>query len=259
MPSAQVASSLIVSPVNSAVDPAERIRRLIVERGFSPGDRLPSVRDLARTWNATLVEVREALAAAKRTGLIDTRPRSGAYVRDVAPLLPADDDNGMRVVDRHQLYLCQARAVLEVELAATAAARRTTKDLTAIDAALDDWLRIAETGLHTAAVEPDTRFHLAIADAAGNPVLTGLLQQCLRRQLMFECGLPMSPADHRRIIGIHRRIQRAIHDGDADAARRAMQQHMEHLESCIRALIDSTTPAATSSVKSPRATNRARR
>jgi DNA-binding FadR family transcriptional regulator len=71
--------------------------------------------------------------------------------------------------------------------------------------------------------------------------------------------LPMSPADHRRIIGIHRRIHRALHDGDADAARRAMQQHMEHLEGCIRTMIDPAPPAAVASVKSPRVANRARR
>jgi GntR family transcriptional repressor for pyruvate dehydrogenase complex len=238
-------------------DPADRIRRLIVERGLSPGDRLPSVRDLARTWNATLVEVREALAQAKRSGLIDTRPRSGAYVRDAMPHLPSDgDSSGVRVVDRHQLYLCQARAVLEVELAAAAAEHRTQHDLTAMRSALNDWLRISADGLHEEAVEPDTRFHLAIADAAGNPVLTGLLQQCLRRQLMYECGLPMQPADARRIGSIHKRLYQAIHDRDADAARRAARQHMQHLDRCIRAMIDSAAPQARNSARrrSPRST-----
>lgn len=230
----------MISPA-ATHDPADRIRRLIVERGLTPGDRLPSVRDLSRTWNATLVEVREALAQAKRSGLIDTRPRSGAYVRDAMPHLPADgESDGVRVVDRHQLYLCQAREVLEVELAAAAAERRTPHDLAAMQSALNDWLRISADGLHAEAVEPDTRFHLAIADAAGNPVLTGLLQQCLRRQLMYECGLPMQAADARRIRSIHKRLYQAIHDRDADAARRAARQHMQHLERCIGALIDST-------------------
>jgi DNA-binding FadR family transcriptional regulator len=233
-------------------DPAERIRHLIFERGLSPGDRLPSVRDLARAWNATLVEVREALAHAKHAGLIDTRARSGAYVRDAAPNLPdSKEEDGLRVVDRHQLYLCQAREVIEVELAAEAAKRRTARDLAAIRAALDDWLRIAGDGLHVEAVEPDTRFHLAIADAAGNPVLTGLLQQCLRRQLMYECGLPMTPADHRRILGIHRRMFEAIERRDADAAREATRDHMRHLSNCIRSMLGAGSPKPAKSA-SPR-------
>lgn len=227
-------------------DPAERIRRLIFERGLSPGDRLPSVRDLARGWSATLVEVREALARAKQLGLIDTRARSGAYVRDVALNLPdSGPADGLRVVDRYQLYLCRAREVLEVELAAEAAVRRTPRDLTAIRTALDDWLRINSDGLHSEAVESDTRFHLAVADAAGNPVLTGLVQQCLRRQLMFECGLPMTPADHRRILQIHRDVYQAVADRDAAAARAAMREHMRHLADCIHKLVDAPRPHAT--------------
>ncbi len=226
------------------VDPAERIRRLIFERGLSPGDRLPSVRDLSRLWQATLVEVRIALAHAKQIGLIDTRARSGAYVRDAAPTLPDPAIDGLRVVDRHQLYLSQAREVLEVETAAAAAQQRTPRDLAAMRAALDEWLRINRRGLEVQAIEPDTRFHLAIADAAGNPVLTGLVQQCLRRQLMFECGLPITPAGHRRIVQIHRDIYQAIEDRDADAARQSMRAHMHHLNDCIQTMIDTSRPPA---------------
>ncbi|MBL8828223.1 MAG: FadR family transcriptional regulator [Planctomycetaceae bacterium] len=221
-------------------DPAERIRRLIFERGLSPGDRLPSVRDLSRLWGATLVEVRIALAQAKQVGLIDTRARSGVYVRDAAPNLPDAQADGLRVVDRHQLYLCQAREVLEVETAAAAAQHRTSHDLVAMRAALDEWLSINQHELHVEAIEADTRFHLAIADAAGNPVLTGLVQQCLRRQLMFECGLPITPAGHRRITQIHRDIYQAIEDRDVDAARDTMRAHMRHLTDCIRAMIDTS-------------------
>ena len=235
-----------MSPAETAHAPAERIRRLIFERGLSPGDRLPSVRELARLWNATLVEVREALAHAKHVGLIDTRARSGAYVRDTAPELPDPTADGLRVVDRHQLYLCHARELLEVETAALAAERRSSRELAAIRAALDEWLRINAHELHVEAIEPDTRFHLAIADAAGNPVLTGLVQQCLRRQLMFECGLPITPVEHRRIVQIHRDIYQAIADHDAAAARAAMRAHMQHLTACINQMVDQPSPRRTS-------------
>lgn len=62
------------------------IRRQIAARGLTPGDRLPSIRVLARTMQvstSTVVEAYERLAA---DGVIHSRPGSGFYV--AGPLAP---------------------------------------------------------------------------------------------------------------------------------------------------------------------------
>jgi DNA-binding FadR family transcriptional regulator len=64
----------------------------------------------------------------------------------------------------------------------------------------------------------------------------------------------MTAADHRRILDIHRQIYQAVEARDAEAARDAMQAHMQHLARCIRKMLKRET-----SPRPARATVRRRR
>lgn len=237
-------------PAGAAMPPIAQaghdlVRSLIGERGLRAGDRLPSVRELARGWKLSLAEARAALSWAKREGLIEIRPRSGAFVASTAPAKRAGVE-GLRVVDGQQLYVCQARELLEVPLAAQAAVRRRPEDLLPIRQSLMNWLQLQEQ--HDAAAEAwDIEFHLSIARVAGNPILLRMVEDCLRRQWMDECCLPATPADRTRIIAIHREIYEAIRDQDAARAQESMRAHMHYLQGNILKMIEiAPTPGESS-------------
>ena len=60
---------------------AARLQEDIAARRLNPGQRLPSVRELCRTFRASPATVTHALHLLEDAGLIEARPRSGFYVR----------------------------------------------------------------------------------------------------------------------------------------------------------------------------------
>lgn len=72
---------------------ADEIRRDILNGKLQPGDRLPSVRQLALKWDCTPGTIQRAYQDLSRQGLIVSRPGQGTRVVD---RLPARDDTPMR-------------------------------------------------------------------------------------------------------------------------------------------------------------------
>ena len=73
------------------------VRRLvqhIKSESLSVGDRLPSIRRLATKMEVSPNVVRDAMVQAQAMGLVELRPRSGAYIRslDYAPLVDVLSD-----------------------------------------------------------------------------------------------------------------------------------------------------------------------
>jgi GntR family transcriptional regulator, transcriptional repressor for pyruvate dehydrogenase complex len=76
----------------------------------------------------------------------------------------------------------------------------------------------------------DVRFHRAIAEAAGNPILGVLMETVAgamydERQRTVERSLDLRPSAE-----MHRAIYRAIRARDGAAARKAMEQHLRLAE-----------------------------
>jgi DNA-binding FadR family transcriptional regulator len=62
---------------------ADQLRTEIDQGKFSPGDQLPSYRELAATRNISVGTVREAVRLLAQDGRVEIRPGSGAYVQAV--------------------------------------------------------------------------------------------------------------------------------------------------------------------------------
>jgi DNA-binding FadR family transcriptional regulator len=206
---------------------AEQVRGLIAGGEFGPGSRLPAERDLAKQLGVSRPSVREALIALEVEGWVEVRTGSGVYVLERsrrarhAVQVPASEWG--------PLELIRARRVIEGEIAALAATEGKRKQVSAIRAAIDCMHADADRG-----VQPrtgDRAFHTAVAQAAGNVVLSETVQAFwdARRGPLFE-----RLGDHfesvpswRKAIDEHELVFEAIRTHDAQAARSAMQQHLD--------------------------------
>ncbi|MBC3992979.1 winged helix-turn-helix transcriptional regulator, partial [Streptomyces sp. AC563] len=56
------------------------LRRRIAEGELTPGDRVPSTRQIAREWGVALATATKALTTLRLEGLVVTRPRAGTVV-----------------------------------------------------------------------------------------------------------------------------------------------------------------------------------
>ncbi|RYF83699.1 MAG: FadR family transcriptional regulator [Comamonadaceae bacterium] len=204
---------------------AEQLRGLIGAGEFCVGARLPAERDLARQLGVSRPSVREALIALEVEGWVEVRTGSGVYVLDRLPPTPppvAEPEWG-------PLELIRARRVVEGETAALAAGQRKRAHIDSMGRAIQDMREMAEREVMP--LEGDRAFHLAIAQACDNGVLTDTVQgfwDSRRRPIFTRLGGYFETvASWRKAIAEHEAIRDAIADRDAEAARAAMHTHMD--------------------------------
>ncbi len=217
---------------------AQTIVVQLLELMSAQGDaeiRLPTERVLAEQLGVSRASLREALAALVHAGVVTTRGKAKygdckrAKVRMLTEHTPASSEREL-VTDP-----LEVRRMLEPEIAARAAERATPRAL----AELEQWLRLMEEGIERGerVVEYDVAFHVAIAAAAQNHALTVVVQG-LADSLQESRELSFWPAEGAALsCAGHREIFAALRDRDPDAARRAMRNHLDQVESLIRATL----------------------
>jgi GntR family transcriptional repressor for pyruvate dehydrogenase complex len=198
----------------------DRVAGEITNRRIEPGARLPTEQEMMAAFGVSRTVVREAVAALRAEGLVETRQGVGPFRIDPAEVRSITD----------VLNVMELRTGVEVEAAGIAAERTTTSTRNQIARALHAFDLALQRG--EAAIEEDFRFHQAIAEAARNPQFVRFLEflgRFLIPRQSIRIGL-QRPQDLKayleRIQSEHRRIYDAIRAGDSPAARRAMRRHL---------------------------------
>ena len=94
-------------------------------------------------------------------------------------------------------------------------------------AARDRVERLRVEGLADVARQDDRDFHAAIAQASGNPVLSTTIADLRKRTAMFRLG--RLPERRDQVCDEHLAIVGALERGDGEAARQAMQTHIDNV------------------------------
>jgi GntR family transcriptional regulator, transcriptional repressor for pyruvate dehydrogenase complex len=154
---------------------ADRLITAIAIGEYLPGARLPVERELAAALGVGRMTVRAALARLVERGLLETRRGrgGGSYVVDQWP--DSSTESVRRTLSMRLAELrdrCDAICRLHGAVCRAAAEARTEDDVAALAARLEDF-READSGLDSQ--QADSRLHLAIMDAAHNPVLKQVL------------------------------------------------------------------------------------
>jgi GntR family transcriptional regulator, transcriptional repressor for pyruvate dehydrogenase complex len=207
---------------------AETVAQQLLEaiRDLPPGTRVPPERELTKELGVGRSTVREALNGLGLMGVVDIRHGQGVFVADRkeedAREPDALEQALMKGVTREFI---EARLVVEVEIARLAAERRTDQDLQQIADTIDQLKRSLNAPTKKA-LKPATEFNLAVAEAAHNEVLAGVMRPFV--DLMIERAPALYEKDDFRRWDIEdlTRIYEAIRDGDAELAARRMREHI---------------------------------
>ena len=204
---------------------ADQIRTLIADGEFTPGERLPPERDLAKQLGVSRPSLREALIALEMETLLDVRVGSGIYVTQ-----PDEARRSAGLAGASGPFeVIRARRLIEGECAALAAKAATTAQVRAIREA--HAAIVEESKRDHNPLSADRLFHVRIAEAGGNSALVLVVQTLwdqrmgpLYRTLERKLEYPMMAAD---TIREHKAIVATIARHDPRAARGAMHQHMD--------------------------------
>jgi DNA-binding FadR family transcriptional regulator len=218
---------------------AGQVTDLVARGEFKPGDRLPPERDLAKLLGVSRPTVREAMIALEIAGLVDVRVGAGAFVTDKAKNGTHGSANGrlFEGAGSSPLELIAARRTIEPEVAALAAKLATPAEIAAIAETIAMISAAQDTPEHRAA---DHLFHVRVGLASHNAVLTAIVDECWADMYspMFErmgaiTGLiasRCSPHQRDKTNIEHGDVYRAIAVHDPDAARAAMDRHLQGVE-----------------------------
>lgn len=197
----------------------ERLRDEILNGGLAPNERLVE-EELVERFRTSRGYVRVALARLEQDGLVVRRPNRGAHVRMVSAA--------------EAIEISEVRCALEVIAARRAAERRQPEHLSALKAILqsmDERLRAGDLPGYS---QLNGAFHRTIREAGAqltaNKVLNTLQSQAIR----FQLRSVLIPGRPERSLAEHKKIYKAIADGDADRAAAAMLLHLSHVDVAMR-------------------------
>ncbi|MEE4453143.1 FadR/GntR family transcriptional regulator [Novosphingobium resinovorum] len=214
----------------SLVDLAvQAVRNHIRDHDLKVGDSLPGEGQFATSLGVSRAVMREAFGALAALRLLDVgngrRARVGAIDGSVmgASLEHAVTTSQISVAD-----VWDVRRTLEVRIAALAAERRSAEQAEQILALAEAMVR--DQGDMARVTAHDTAFHQVLAAATGNVLFAQIVRSFAPQ---MEVAVPKAwetrhaQEEKAGILSLHRRIARAIADGDSGNAAAAMEAHFD--------------------------------
>jgi GntR family transcriptional regulator, transcriptional repressor for pyruvate dehydrogenase complex len=207
----------------------QQIEESIRKGDLTEGSQLPPERDLAKQFGVSRTAVREAIKALQEKGLVDAFPGRGTFVtggtskslrRSLDRILKSDEPDGWA-------HLVEFREILEPEIAALAASRAGNQDVAELKEACD----VMDQAMRDpdAYIEADLDFHLALAEAAGNPIILSLIDSIvgLLREQRLEIFRVGGGAERGQMH--HKQILEAVEKHLPERARAAMRAHLQQV------------------------------
>jgi GntR family transcriptional regulator, transcriptional repressor for pyruvate dehydrogenase complex len=220
----------------------QQIEESIVKGALKPGDQLPAERELAQRFGVSRTAVREAVKALREKGLVEAYSGRGTFITDGTSQAVRQSLDLITKIGQpegsHQL--AEVRAILEPEIAALAAIRIQEPELATMREAVSVMDRAGSDP--DAYIEADLDFHLALAEAAANPIILSLIDSIVgllreqRLRIFKVSGGPERGQVH------HKRILDAVERHDAEKAKDAMRAHLGQIREDSQAPVAKRTP-----------------
>jgi DNA-binding FadR family transcriptional regulator len=218
---------------------ARNLAKAIADGEYEVGQRLPSERELAQSFEVSRPTVREAIIALELDGLVDVRLGSGVYVLNRRP--PSGHEG---VKDIGPFELLEARRAIEGEACAMAALRIDDAQIEQLTNLIEEMRTDNKQNEIIMSEDADRRFHELIAASTQNSAIIVAVQ-------MLWDARQRSPQSHSmddkgRARGLkppieeHTAIVRALKRRNPEAARAAMHKHITRV---IEGLLEATEVA----------------
>ena len=204
---------------------------------FAEGERLPPERELAERLRVGRATLREAIGALRDAGLVTTsRGRTGGTV--VVYRGPQDEPGGVAQLSERGAHVADVLAFRRV-VEPGAAQLAASADLTADQRS---WLVGALEAAHASTADggrrvADARLHLAVATLSGSGLVVEAVTQAQARLSELLAAIPVLRLNIQHSDAQHAALVAAVLRGDAEGARRVMEEHCDATSALLRGLL----------------------
>lgn len=202
----------------------------IIAQQLTAEQALPSEAELGERFDVSRVTVREAIKTLQARGVVRVESGRGSFVQPLArwtslsAVLAATSASADASAAEQ---LIELRRIFETGAAALAAERAQDTEVGAIAADLASMREAHRADDLDAFVAADLSFHDRILSASRNPFLRVMFAPLTEVLSERRAQTSRVRVIQEHAIAEHERVLEAIRSGDADAARRAMDGHMQ--------------------------------
>jgi GntR family transcriptional repressor for pyruvate dehydrogenase complex len=210
----------------------EYVKERITNGTYVPGQRLPSVSELAAEVGVGVSTVREGIRVLGNLGLVRAHQGQGMFVTEDARLADAPAQTLALIEDSSLLSVLEVRRIFEPEVAALAAQRASEEQIQMLTkAAVEQERQVQRAG---DAILPEFRFHRLLLDAANNPVLTHMMRSVDELLLDSRRRSLRIIVNQEHSVRYHFLIAHAVERHDPEQARVLMMQHILDVTNNVR-------------------------
>jgi DNA-binding GntR family transcriptional regulator len=194
-----------------------KIYTAVLEQRLPPNTKLSEPR-LCESLGVSRMKVRRALLLLADQGIVHLRSNRGAFIACPTSKISKD--------------IFGARLALEPSIAHQIVEIAGNKDFEKLEELIALEQTARERDKRSEAIRLSGEFHVQIASATSNAVLTKMVRELVTRTSlivgMFGSTNTASCPEHE-----HPAILRALRKGEADKAAKLMRQHLEHIENSL--------------------------
>ncbi len=219
----------LLKPTDGAAAIRDYLLQGITQGSLTPGQKLPTERDLAERYKVPRSAARKILATLESEGYITRAVGSGTFVADQTlrhprPLPPINESH----VSPAQIM--EARLLFEPALAELAVTNATPADFARFESCLEK----SEAARTVAEFELwDGALHQAIAAATHNSLVIRFFEMIHGLRQQAEWGKlkqrSLTPERRQATKREHRNLVRAIQERDPDLARKTLATHLRNV------------------------------
>ncbi|MFT6074593.1 MAG: GntR family transcriptional repressor for pyruvate dehydrogenase complex [Yoonia sp.] len=215
-----------------------QIEGLILRGILRPGERLPSERELSERMSVSRPSLREALGELQERGLLTSKAGAGVYVADVlgsafAPAL-------VKLFSTHDKAVfdyISFRRDMEGLAAERAARLASDTDLKVINTIFEKMEAAHQKRNPADEAYLDANFHLSIIEASHNVIMLHMMRsmyELLREGVFYNRTIMFKQRMTRdALLEQHRTINTALQARDPLAARAAVENHLNFVETAL--------------------------
>jgi len=225
-----------IERTTNSIGVANQLLNLIKEGSFKPGERLPSEKELADSFQVSRSSIREALRSLEMMDIIETKAGIGSFVKEIEPtsafqVHPVPVQFNINALNE----LLDVRSILESEVAvmvSTCPQRR--KCFLELEQILENMEINSRKGKSIS--ELGLLFHERMFEIVGNKILLRIYKLIASLLIKYQVQV-WSLYGREQDIELHRKLLEDLKKGDPDLARNSMREHLRKTHEIILKMV----------------------
>jgi DNA-binding FadR family transcriptional regulator len=218
---------------------ADQIKEAVFQKKLTPGDKLPSERQLMDQFKTSRVTIREALRSLEQFGILEIRRgmEGGAFIRDPNTKFINNFLQDMFSMGKIKISnFTEARMAVEPFSVKLATERITDEALQKVKQNIQEAKECLDKKNKNDARLLELEFHRLIAQASQNPVIFFMIDSIMDIMENNISSIPLEAKPVERTNQYHEEIYAAVRDRDVQRAQELMLSHIQEIHDALEAL-----------------------